>query len=91
MQNLGLDKVADAVMYVLKEVFELEREYMICEPDEWRGKVMLECVMRNENFGKGQNQMPTRPKKLKQWSEFILIYPSETLNDPIFIVCKNFL
>ena len=34
--------------------------------------------------------LTTRPKKLNQWSEFILIYPSETLNDPIFKVCKNF-
>lgn len=90
LQHLGLDKFAGAVMYVLKEVFGLEREYMICEPDEWRGKALLECVMESGNFGKGQKPMPTWLRKMKQWSKLVVMYPSETLSDPIFRVYKNF-
>lgn len=90
LKYLRLYDFAGALMYVLKKVFGLEREYMICEPDEWRGKALLECVMESGNFGKGQKQMPTWLRKLKQWSKLVQMYPSETLSDPIFRVYKNF-
>ena len=76
-------------MYVLREVFGLERENMICEPDEWRGKALLECVMDSGNFGKGQKRMPTWKRNLKQWSELVVMYPSESLSDPVWRVYKR--
>lgn len=90
LQHFGLDKFAGAVMWVLKDVFGLEREYMICEPDEWRGKALLECVMESGNFGRGQKKMPTWLRKLKQWSKLVVMYPIETLSDPVWRIYKNF-
>lgn len=76
-------------MYVLKEVFGLEREYMICEPYKWRGKALLESVMESANFGRGQKKMPTWLRKMKQWSDLVVMYPSETLSDPVWRIYKN--
>lgn len=90
LKKLGLYDFAGAVIYVLKEVFGLEREYMICKPDEWRGKVLLECVMESGNFGKVQKQMPTWLQKTKQWTKLVQMYPSETLSDPVWRFVRHF-
>lgn len=89
LKSLGLYEFAGAVMYVLQEVFGLEREHMLCEPDEWRGKALLECVMESGNFGKGQKQMPTWLRKMKQWSKLVVMYPNETLSDPVWRLYKS--
>lgn len=89
LKHLGLYDFAGAVMYVLKEVFGLEREYMICEPDEWRGKALLEDIMESGNFGKGQKKMPNWLRKIRQWSKLVEMYPSETLSDPVWRVYKG--
>lgn len=89
LKYLGLYDFAGAVMYVLKEVFGLEREYMICEPEEWRGKALLESVMESANFGRGQKKIPTWLMKMKQWSDLVVMYPSETLSDPVWRIYKN--
>jgi hypothetical protein len=51
LREFGLFHIAGAVMWVLKEVFGLEDEYMIAPVDERRGKIMLSIVMEGGNFG----------------------------------------
>lgn len=89
LKSLGLYNFAGAVMYVLQEVFGMKREHMLCEPDEWRGKALLECVMESGNFGKGQKQMPTWLRKMRQWSKLVMMYPCETLSDPVWRLYKS--
>lgn len=52
LRYLCLWKFAGAVMYVMREVFALQEQYMIAPVDERRGKVLLQEIMRGGNFGK---------------------------------------
>lgn len=46
LRNLGLRKFAGAVIWVLHKVFGLEEEYYIVPADEWRGKLLLDEILR---------------------------------------------
>lgn len=51
LNKLGLRKFAGAVMWVLKEVFNLEDAKMICLPDEKLGHLLLEEILQEGHFG----------------------------------------
>ena len=89
LKHLGLWKFAGAVMYVMREVFALEEQYMIAPVDEKRGKTLLNEILKGGNFGKysGLTQHSTGGKYfLKHWRNlhFVKEYPSEALCEPIF-------
>lgn len=52
MKSFRMVHVGAAVMWVLGEVFGLDREHMLCEPDCKRGKKILNIAMTGGNFGK---------------------------------------
>lgn len=52
IEYLGLSKFAGAVMWVLKEVFCLEDNIMICPPNKKLGSLLLEEILQGGNFGK---------------------------------------
>lgn len=89
LKHLGLWKFAGAVMYVMREVFALEEQYMIAPVDEKRGKTLMNEILKGGNFGKysGLTQHSTGGKYfLKHWRNlhFVREYPSEALCEPIF-------
>lgn len=94
LSQLGLKNIAGAAMYVLKVVFGMEGQYMICEPDEKRGKALLRHVMQTGNFGKMDNEqnkarqslLGTMIYKIKQLHELLRFYPSEALCAPIWSI-----
>lgn len=51
IEEFGMMKFARGVMWLLHEVFGMERECMICEPDEKEGWFLLNEVMTGGNFG----------------------------------------
>lgn len=51
IKHFGLMRFAKACMWVMQEVFGLEREYMVCEPDERSGRFLLEEILKAGNFG----------------------------------------
>ena len=51
VKSLGLLHIAGALMWLLQAVFKLERNLMLCEPDEFRGKWLLDSVLEGGNFG----------------------------------------
>lgn len=51
LKPMGLWHIAGAVMWLLQTVFKLERNFMLCEPDEFRGKWLLDSVLEGGNFG----------------------------------------
>lgn len=92
LRSLGLEKFAGAVMYVMREVFRLEEQYMICPVDEKRGKALLRDVMLMGNFGHQDERQKEARKtmagslwwKLKRGVELVRFYPAETLSEPIW-------
>lgn len=51
IQDFGIKRFAQGLMWTMKEVFAMPTEWMICEPNEMEGKCILENVMRGGNFG----------------------------------------
>ena len=89
LKYLGLWKFAGAVMYVMREVFGLEENYMIAPVDDKRGRTLMNEILKGGNFGKysGLTQHSTGGKYfLKHWRNlhFVKEYPSEALSEPIF-------
>lgn len=52
MKRMHMVQACSAVMWVLGEVFGLEREFMLCSPCAWRGKKLLNLALKGGNFGK---------------------------------------
>ena len=96
LRELGLDKLAGAVMYVMREVFLLEEQYMICPVDEKRGKVLLRDVMLMGNVGHHDEKQKEARKtmagslwwKVKRDFELLRFYPAETLSEPIWKIVR---
>lgn len=92
VRHLGLYDFAGAVMYVMRVVFRLEEQYMICPVDEKRGRLLLDLVMQTGSFGKmdksQQNARSTNvgriAYKVKQWWKLVRYYPEETLSAPFW-------
>lgn len=84
-------------MYVLQVVFGMEDQYMICKPDEVRGKELLRHVMQTGNFGKmdkeqkvaRQSLFGTMTYKVRQWWMLLRYYPSETVFAPYWAVSSK--
>ena len=51
LKHLGLWKFAQAVMFVMKEVFGLSEDRMIAPMDEREGRFLLDEIMQGGNFG----------------------------------------
>ena len=51
LESLGLHHIAGALMWVMKEVLLMDEGWMIANPDEKRGRMLLDIIMRGGNFG----------------------------------------
>ena len=60
LKYLGLWKFAQAVMFVMKEVFGLSEDRMIVPMDEREGWFLLDEIMRGGNFGQYDDRMGSK-------------------------------
>ncbi len=106
LKYLGLKKIAGAMMWVLGYlvhgegfmVYGFKRdEWMICEPDERRGKVLLAEIMKGGNFGhydaenqKANNAIKRNLQRVKRDMRMMRYFPSECLWEPVFRVYHYF-
>lgn len=51
LKSFGLWRMAQAVMWLLHECLNLGEEYLLCEPNEWRGRRLLNVALTGGNFG----------------------------------------
>lgn len=51
ISTLGMKRFAEAMMWIMKDIFGLEDKYLLCEPDERYGKFLLDEVMQTGNMG----------------------------------------
>lgn len=89
LRYLGMYKFAGAVMFIMKEIFGLEDEYLIVPVDERRGRTLLAEILRGGNFGQysGLRAHSTGGKYFaKVWRNlhFVREYPAEALCEPVF-------
>lgn len=93
LKYLGLWKFAQAVMYVLHEVFGLSEDRMIAPMDEREGRFLLDEIMRGGNFGQYDDRMGSKDGESKihryfrmnlRNLRFVKHYPTEALSEPLF-------
>ena len=89
LKHLGMYKFAGAVMYVMQEIFGLEKERMLVPLDAKRGKTLMEEILKGGNFGKysGLTNHSTSTKyflKIRRNLRFVHEYPAEALCEPFF-------
>lgn len=88
VDSFRMHRFAGALMYVLQEVYQLEDEYLLCEPDVKAGRFLLDEIMLAGNFGQfdaryrgadDDSRLKRFLRKMRRQSRFILQYPSEVL------------
>ena len=93
LKKLGLYRFAQAVMYVEQEVFGLEKEYLLAQPDVRTGRFLLSEIMLAGNFGhydprlnrsSGDTRGRIFLRKVRRNWRFVRNYPGEVLCDPFF-------
>ncbi len=67
MKKLGMDKACSAVMWMLEEIFGLERELMLCAPVAWRGKKLMKLALDGGNFGQYDSKRMSRINVFIRW------------------------
>lgn len=96
IKHLGLGRFAAAVMYVQQRIFELEDDYLLCEPNEKMGRMLLTEIKRSGNFGHydARNLGVNRQSKLSvYWHNvcrnviFFRFAPSEVFFAPFWKPC----
>ena len=94
MLGRGFERFAKAVMWIMGEVFGLDREQMLIEPSEKHGRFLLQEVMEAGNFGlEERTRLGLRDGTWKKFFfrqkrnlRFLTSYPSEVLWRTPFIV-----
>lgn len=95
ISSFGLTRFASGVMWVIKDVFGISEQLLLCEPDEKEGRYILNEVMTGGNFGhhderladeKTTGKMRSIKKILKHNLHLLTHYPGDTLWAPIWIV-----
>lgn len=93
-KKLHLLRFASAIMWVLKEVFQIEEEKMIVPPNEKEGRFLLDEIMQTGNFGHYEKRhwgsLKTPFSRFiynlrKDW-HFLSHYPQEVMWQPFFSI-----
>jgi hypothetical protein len=88
-RKLHIEGFAKAVMYVQKEVLGLEDRWLLLEPDERKGRMLMKEIMAGGNFGQdyGLKRVTTGRKywiKTMRNIRLVRMCPSEALWEPWF-------
>lgn len=93
IKYLNLDKFAGAVMWVLGTVFGMEDKYMLVPPDERRGKLLLDVILKGGNFGRHNkgvlgwlNKRNTTLSIITRSIKIARLFPEEAFWSPVLWV-----
>ena len=93
MKSFGLAKFAEAVMYIMRRVFNMDESLLLCEPNKEDGEFLLSEIMRGGNFGHydDRNKYVSDEKRFlrgfnnaKRNMRFLRRYPSEVIWMPFW-------
>ena len=96
IKNCGMWRFASAMMWLLRYVFDMPSEWMICEPSEKDGSFLLDEIMQSGNFGhydlrltelevkegKTSYQVRRALRRIKRNFRFFSSYPLEVIFEP---------
>ena len=91
MQRMGMGSFAKATMWLLREVFGMPEEWMICEADADEGRFLLDRVMAKEQKAKSGEHGSVRWHLSVFWAQqsknlhLLTHYPLEVLFSPIWL------
>lgn len=94
LRHLKLYRFAQAVMFVMQDVFGMDASYLICEPDVRLGAFLKESIMISGNFGQADPRNANSRKQslvVHGWHKFMRnlrfwrFSPSEALFMPLFV------
>ena len=93
LKSFGMWRFARGVMWIMQEIFALDRKYMYCEPLEKEGRFILDIVLDGGNFGhknsfnvKGIGRVNTLVSVAKHNIQILKKYPLEALLSPLWYV-----
>ena len=100
--RLGMKRFAEAMMWMMKEIYGLEKKYLLCVPNEEYGRFLLDEVMQTGNMGHADERVDHKQLQsalgrylfnLKRDIRIIKICPYEALWEPMwgiyqFAFCK---
>lgn len=95
LQSFKMKRFVGALMYVMKRVFALDEQFLLCEPNIADGEFLVSEILRGGNFGKydDRNVYVSDDQKIKRglnnWKRnlrFLKYYPSEVLWMPAWKV-----
>ena len=94
VKEFGMKKFAAAMMWIMEEVFHLDRDHLLCEPDEKEGRFLLNDIMQSGNFGTsdkrvkkvgGSKRVQALTKNLQRAPHLIRHYPKEVFWAPVWM------
>lgn len=93
-RKFGMERFVGAVMWIMQEVFGMERERLLCEPDEKEGRYILVEVMAGGNFGHhderirkvGKGKWQSVFATLQHAMHVLRRYPQEAMWIPVWMV-----
>lgn len=99
ISKLGMMRFTRGVMWIMKEVFWLPEDFLLCEPDAKEGRYLLNEIMQSGNFGKYDNRFnrssATKIVQLKLFLKrslhLVENYPQEALWMPWYFVWHSIL
>ena len=56
IEILGMKRITSAVMWIMKEVFAMKEEYLLCKASEKYGRELLNEVLEGGNFGQSSDE-----------------------------------
>ena len=99
LREAGVLRFTRALMYVMQQMFALNEEQMIVEPDERCGKLLMREILLAGNFGKqdarfaksrGAYSISHIINLIKRYQILFGHYPSETIFSPFFKIWHAF-
>lgn len=93
ISDLGMKRFAEAMMWVMTEVFGLDEQCLLCDPNAEYGRFLLDEVMKTGNMGhaddrvdkiKLQSACGRYLNNLKRDTRIVKICPHEALWEPLW-------
>lgn len=94
--QLGMKRFACAVMWVLEEACSMPKEWMFCDEDDKRGRLLLDEIMASGNFGHGDTRLAKKMRSKSATLSIIMknmkmvwLFPEEAIMAPVSNVIRK--